>query len=125
MYHRRKLLARLTELEDLLEQSRTKILKLEKDKSKFTLEIRDLTIELETVIMAILQVSNLTTSSLILILSLLVSSSAGQLVTVHGKPEALELFNSSTVPVAGQHVQLFSYSVVQVFSWSVLQLVSC
>lgn len=46
---RRKFAARLAELEDLLEQARIKILKLEKDKSKLQIDIRDISIELETV----------------------------------------------------------------------------
>lgn len=46
---RRKFAARLSELEDLLEQARLKILKLEKDKSKLQIDIRDISIELETV----------------------------------------------------------------------------
>ena len=50
---RRKLLARVTELEELLEQAKLRIIKLEKDKSKFQLEIRDISIELETVSVSI------------------------------------------------------------------------
>jgi len=46
---RRKFTARLAELEDLAEQARSKAAKLEKDKSKLQIELRDVTVELETV----------------------------------------------------------------------------
>lgn len=46
---RRKLTARIAELEDTAEQARSRAAKLEKDKSKLQLEIRDLTIQLEAV----------------------------------------------------------------------------
>ena len=41
--------ARIAELEDLAEQARLRAAKLEKEKNKLTVEIRELTIELETV----------------------------------------------------------------------------
>ena len=41
--------ARIAELEDLAEQARLRAAKLEKEKNKLTIEIRELTIELETV----------------------------------------------------------------------------
>ena len=47
--YRRKSGARLAELEDLVEQLRIKLAKLEKDKSKLQIELRDLSIEYETV----------------------------------------------------------------------------
>jgi len=46
---RRKSGARLAELEDLVEQLRIKLAKLEKEKVKLQVEIRDLSIEYETV----------------------------------------------------------------------------
>jgi len=46
---RRKSGARLAELEDLVEQLRVKLAKLEKEKVKLQVEIRDLSIEYETV----------------------------------------------------------------------------
>jgi uncharacterized protein YfcZ (UPF0381/DUF406 family) len=47
--NRRKTTARIAELEDLAEQARNRANKLEKDKNKLQLEIRDLTIQLEAV----------------------------------------------------------------------------
>jgi len=47
--YRRKSGARLTELEDLVEQLRVKLAKVEKEKVKLQVEIRDLSIEYETV----------------------------------------------------------------------------
>lgn len=41
--------ARIAELEDLAEQARLRASKLEKEKNKLTVEIRELTVELETV----------------------------------------------------------------------------
>jgi len=46
---RRKSGARLAELEDLVEQLRVKLAKMEKEKVKLQVEIRDLSIEYETV----------------------------------------------------------------------------
>jgi len=46
---RRKLAARVAELEDAAEQARNRANKLEKDKSKLQIEIRDLTVQLESV----------------------------------------------------------------------------
>jgi len=46
---RRKSGARLTELEDLVEQLRVKLAKLEKEKVKLQVEIRDLSVEYEAV----------------------------------------------------------------------------
>jgi len=45
---RRKFTARLAELEDMAEQARSRANKLEKEKSKLQIEIRDVTVELET-----------------------------------------------------------------------------
>jgi len=50
--YRRKSGARLAELEDLVEQLRVKLAKLEKEKVKLQVEIRDLSIEYETVSIA-------------------------------------------------------------------------
>ena len=47
--YRRKSGARLSELESLVEQLRVKLAKLEKEKVKLQVEIRDLSIEYETV----------------------------------------------------------------------------
>lgn len=47
--HRRKSASRIAELEDLLEQARLKLVKLDKEKVKLQIEIRDLTVEYETV----------------------------------------------------------------------------
>ena len=46
---RRKLQARIAELESTAEQARNKASKLEKDKSKLTIEIRDISIQLDEV----------------------------------------------------------------------------
>ena len=46
---RRKTTARIAELEDAAEQARNRANKLEKDKSRLQLEIRDITIQLEAV----------------------------------------------------------------------------
>jgi len=46
---RRKSGARLAELEDLVEQLRVKLAKLEKEKVKLQIEIRDLSVEYEAV----------------------------------------------------------------------------
>ncbi len=47
--YRRRLNARIVELEDLAEQARLRASKLEKEKNKLSIEIREITIELETV----------------------------------------------------------------------------
>lgn len=47
---RRKLTARIAELEDAAEQARNRAAKFEKEKIKLQIEIRDLTVELEGVI---------------------------------------------------------------------------
>jgi hypothetical protein len=47
---RRKLTARIAELEDAAEQARNRAAKFEKEKIKLQIEIRDLTVELESVI---------------------------------------------------------------------------
>ena len=47
--YRRRMNARIAELEDLAEQARLRASKLEKEKNKLTIEIRELTVELETV----------------------------------------------------------------------------
>jgi len=52
--YRRKSGARLAELEDLVEQLRLKLAKVEKEKVKLQVEIRDLSIEYETVSAALL-----------------------------------------------------------------------
>jgi len=49
---RRKSGARLAELEDLVEQLRVKLAKLEKEKVKLQIEIRDLSVEYEAVSIA-------------------------------------------------------------------------
>lgn len=49
MDFRRKLTARIAELEELAEQARNRAAKLEKEKVKLTIEIRDLSTELEAV----------------------------------------------------------------------------
>lgn len=41
--------ARIAELEDMAEQARNRAAKLEKDKNKLTIEIRDISIQLEAV----------------------------------------------------------------------------
>ena len=46
---RRKMAARIAELEDAADQARNRANKLEKDKSKLQIEIRDLTVQLESV----------------------------------------------------------------------------
>lgn len=46
---RRKLNARIVELEELAEQARLRASKLEKEKNKLIVEIREITVELETV----------------------------------------------------------------------------
>ena len=46
---RRKFGARIAELEDMAEQARARAAKFEKEKSRLQIEIRDITIELETV----------------------------------------------------------------------------
>jgi len=51
LVNRRKSGARLTELEDLVEQLRVKLAKLEKEKVKLQVEIRDLSVEYEAVSM--------------------------------------------------------------------------
>ncbi len=49
IFRRRKLNARIAELEDLAEQNRVRANKYEKDKNRLTAELREVTIELETV----------------------------------------------------------------------------
>jgi len=46
---RRKLLARIAELEDTAEQARVRAAKLEKDKTRLQIEIRDISIQLDAV----------------------------------------------------------------------------
>ena len=46
---RRRMNARIAELEDMAEQARARAGKLEKEKNKLSIEIREITIELETV----------------------------------------------------------------------------
>ena len=46
---RRKMAARIAELEDAADQARNRANKLEKDKNKLQIEIRDLTVQLESV----------------------------------------------------------------------------
>jgi predicted nucleic acid-binding Zn-ribbon protein len=46
---RRKLQARITELEGTAEQAKNKASKLEKEKSKLTIEIRDISVQLDEV----------------------------------------------------------------------------
>lgn len=47
---RRKLVARIAELEEIAEQAKNKAARLEKEKLKLTIEIRDIAAELEAVI---------------------------------------------------------------------------
>ena len=60
--YRRKSGARLAELEDLVEQLRLKLAKVEKEKVKLQVEIRDLSIEYETVSAALLDAAVVTRS---------------------------------------------------------------
>ena len=46
---RRKMAARIAELEDAADQARNRANKLEKDKSRLQIEVRDLTVQLESV----------------------------------------------------------------------------
>ena len=46
---RRKMAARIAELEDAVDQARNRANKLEKDKSRLQIEVRDLTVQLESV----------------------------------------------------------------------------
>ena len=46
---RRRLHARIAELEDLAEQQRSRAAKLEKEKNKLSIEVRELSVELEAV----------------------------------------------------------------------------
>jgi len=46
---RRKMAVRIAELEDAADQARNRANKLEKDKSKLQIEVRDLTVQLESV----------------------------------------------------------------------------
>merc|ERR1719245_1762478 len=49
---RRRLNARIAELEDALEQARSRAAKFEKDKTRLAIEIREITVELESATMA-------------------------------------------------------------------------
>ena len=49
LIHRRKLLSRIAELEEFVEQGRNRAAKLEKEKNKMQIEIRDVTIECDKV----------------------------------------------------------------------------
>merc|ERR1712045_398431 len=49
---RRRLNARIAELEDACEQARTRAAKMEKEKTKLSIEIREITVELESATMA-------------------------------------------------------------------------
>ncbi len=51
--NRRRLNARIVELEDLAETAKSRASKLEKEKSKLIIEIREITVELETVSMRV------------------------------------------------------------------------
>ena len=48
-HNRRRLNARIAELEDNAEQARARAAKLDKEKTKLSVEIREITVELETV----------------------------------------------------------------------------
>jgi len=54
---RRKLAARVAELEDAADQARNRANKLEKDKNRLQIEVRDLTVQLETVSRRLVTVS--------------------------------------------------------------------
>jgi len=47
--YRRKMQARISELESAAEQAKSKAAKLDKDKSRMTMEIKDITIQLDEV----------------------------------------------------------------------------
>lgn len=49
VYIRRRLNARIAELEDAVAQAQARASKLEKDKNRLSIEIREITVELETV----------------------------------------------------------------------------
>jgi len=49
LVYRRKMAARILELEDAADQARNRANKLEKDKSRLQIEVRDLTVQLESV----------------------------------------------------------------------------
>ena len=51
-HFRRRLNARIAELEDACEQARTRAAKMEKEKTKLSIEIREITVELESATMA-------------------------------------------------------------------------